>query len=192
MYLYTFIATLQIQKYPQHFFLLFFYRRISKERGEKLITSSKISLNNYSNPRVEQFETTRSSNNFREFSLLYNPLCSRGRGRGHWEHGAERSLFSYPLRLKKKKKSRARCSRFQDSFHAKIIKNVGNASRVSHNRDLVLSSFFVKIWLPIENSFHLPRGNFDAAKLLYYISFWYKERGNREERYIDFSKKRSW
>lgn len=105
MYLYTFIATLQIQKYPQHFFLLFFYRRISKERGEKLITSSKISLNNYSNPRVEQFETTRSSNNFREFSLLYNPLCSRGRGRGHWEHGAERSLFSYPLRLKKKKKA---------------------------------------------------------------------------------------
>lgn len=191
MYLYTFIATLQIQKYPQHFFLLFFYRRISKERGEKLITSSKISLNNYSNPRVEQFETTRSSNNFREFSLLYNPLCRRGRGRGHWEHGAERSLFSYPLCLKKKK-SRARCSRFQDSFHAKIIKNVGNASRVSHNRDLVLSSFFVKIWLPIENSFHLTRGNFDAAKLLYYISFWYKERGNREERYIDFSKKRSW
>lgn len=106
MYLYTFIATLQIQKYPQHFFLLFFYRRISKERGEKLITSSKISLNNYSNPRVEQFETTRSSNNFREFSLLYNPLCSRGRGRGHWEHGAERSLFSYPLRLKKKKAGR--------------------------------------------------------------------------------------
>lgn len=105
MYLYTFIATLQIQKYPQHFFLLFFYRRISKERGEKLITSSKISLNNYSNPRVEQFETTRSSNNFREFSLLYNPLCRRGRGRGHWEHGAERSLFSYPLRLKKKKKA---------------------------------------------------------------------------------------
>lgn len=188
MYLYTFIATLQIQKYPQHFFLLFFYRRISKERGEKLITSSKFSLNNYSNPRVEQFETTRSSNNFREFSLLYNPLCRRGRGRGHWEHGAERSLFSYPLRLKKKK-SRARCSRFQDSFHAKIIKNVGNASRVSHNRDLVLSSFFVKIWLPIENSFHLTRGNFDAAKLLYYISFWYKERGKRN---IDFSKKRSW
>lgn len=82
MYLYTFIATLQIQKYPQHFFLLFFYRRISKERGEKLITSSKISLNNYSNPRVEQFETTRSSNNFREFSLLYNPLCRRGGGGG--------------------------------------------------------------------------------------------------------------
>lgn len=103
MYLYTFIATLQIQKYPQHFFLLFFYRRISKERGEKLITSSKISLNNYSNPRVEQFETTRSSNNFREFSLLYNPLCRRERRRGHWEHGAERSLFSYPLCLKKKK-----------------------------------------------------------------------------------------
>lgn len=105
MYLYTFIATLQIQKYPQHFFLLFFYRRILKERGEKLITSSKISLNNYSNPRVEQFETTRSSNNFREFSLLYNPLCRRERKRGHWEHGAERSLFSYPLRLKKKKKA---------------------------------------------------------------------------------------
>lgn len=188
MYLYTFIATLQIQKYPQHFFLLFFYRRISKERGEKLITSSKISLNNYSNPRVEQFETTRSSNNFREFSLLYNPLCRRGGGGGIENTGLS-VLCSLIRFVWKKKKSRARCSRFQDSFHAKIIKNVGNASRVSHNRDLVLSSFFVKIWLPIENSFHLTRGNFDAVKLLYYISFWYKERGKRN---IDFSKKRSW
>lgn len=104
MYLYTFIAMLQIQKYPQHFFLLFFYRRISKERGEKLITSSKISLNNYSNPRVEQFETTRSSNNFREFSLLYNPLCRRG-GEGGIENTGLSVLCSLIRSVWKKKKA---------------------------------------------------------------------------------------
>lgn len=107
MYLYTFIATLQIQKYPQHFFLLFFYRRISKERGEKLITSSKISLNNYSNPRVEQFETTRSSNNFREFSLLYNPLCRRG-GEGGIENTGLSVLCSLIRSVWKKKKKAGR------------------------------------------------------------------------------------